>query len=492
MLQFFEWYLPADASLWRRLYDKAERLAARGITAIWLPPAYKGYGGAKDVGYGVYDLYDLGEFDQKGSTATKYGTRSEYLACIRELQRVGIDVYADIAINHLMGADAAEEVRAVETAQENRLVTVGEPEKIEAWTRFTFPGRKGKYSNFQWGADCFSGVDYDARKEKSGIYHFDGVNWSPKVDKEKANFDFLMGADVNFKNKKVRAELLKWGRWYLRTTGVDGFRLDALKHIDSAFFEDWLRVLRAESRKELFTVGEYWHADRNVLEQYLDACGRCMSLFDVPLHFNFFAASHSMGGFDMRKIFDGSIVQCDPEKSVTFVNNHDTQAGQALESVVQAWFVPLAYALILLRTEGYPCLFYGDYYGVKKFSKKGFTGVIDVLMFLRRKCLFGMRHDYFDHEDIVGWSYEGDEMHENSGLAVVMTDRFGGTKRMLVGKSHIGEIWADVLEDVQEPVVIDKDGYGEFGCRDGAVSVWAKRLDGKEGFVLERLDEEAI
>ena len=43
-----------------------------GVTALWLPPAYKGAGGDKDVGYGVYDLYDLGEFNQKGSVPTKY------------------------------------------------------------------------------------------------------------------------------------------------------------------------------------------------------------------------------------------------------------------------------------------------------------------------------------------------------------------------------------------------------------------------------------
>ena len=38
--------------------------------------------------------------------------------------------------------------------------------------------------------------------------------------------------------------------------------------------------------------------------------------------------------------------------------------GQALCSWVQEWFKPLAYALILLRRDGYPCVFYGDYYGI--------------------------------------------------------------------------------------------------------------------------------
>ena len=62
---------------------RTTELAEAGFTAVWLPPAYKGVNGAADVGYGVYDLYDLGEFEQKGSVRTKYGTKEQYLAAVR-------------------------------------------------------------------------------------------------------------------------------------------------------------------------------------------------------------------------------------------------------------------------------------------------------------------------------------------------------------------------------------------------------------------------
>ena len=55
------------------------------------------------------------------------------------------------------------------------------------------------------------------------------------------------------------------------------------------------------------------------------------------------------------------------------MDNHDTQPLQALESPVEAWFKPLAYALILLRAEGYPCIFYPDYYGAS-YKDKGKDG----------------------------------------------------------------------------------------------------------------------
>ena len=44
------------------------------------------------------------------------------------------------------------------------------------------------------------------------------------------------------------------------------------------------------------------------------------------------------------------------------MDNHDTQPCQSLESWVEPWFKPLAYALILLRRDGYPCVFQGDYH----------------------------------------------------------------------------------------------------------------------------------
>jgi alpha-amylase len=58
-----------------------------------------------DVGYGIYDYFDLGEFDPKGSVRTKYGTREELLAAIKAAQKAGLQVYADIILNHKMGAD---------------------------------------------------------------------------------------------------------------------------------------------------------------------------------------------------------------------------------------------------------------------------------------------------------------------------------------------------------------------------------------------------
>ena len=112
MMQYFEWYLECHQNLWNQVAAEAENLAKIGITALWLPPAYKGIGGKDEVGYGVYDLYDLGEFDQKGTIKTKYGSKDEYLNCIMTLKQAGIETYADIVLNHKMGADLLQTIPA--------------------------------------------------------------------------------------------------------------------------------------------------------------------------------------------------------------------------------------------------------------------------------------------------------------------------------------------------------------------------------------------
>src|SRR4051794_13240204 len=97
MLQSFEWYMPGG--LWRDLAASAGALGTAGFTAVWIPPSYKGSGGGSDVGYSVYDLFDLGEFDQKGSVATKYGSKAELQAAVAALQGAGLAVYADVVFN---------------------------------------------------------------------------------------------------------------------------------------------------------------------------------------------------------------------------------------------------------------------------------------------------------------------------------------------------------------------------------------------------------
>lgn len=471
IIQYFEWYLPEDAGHWKRCKEAAAELAEQGITFAWLPPAYKGQAGIHDVGYGVYDTYDLGEFDQKGTIPTKYGTKEEYVEAIQALQAQGIQVLADIVLNHRMGADEQEKVLATKENWGNRFQDISGEEEVKVWTKFTFPGRAGKYSDFQWNWTHFDGTDWDEERKEKALFRFNGKEWETGVDNENGNYDYLMGDDLDMGNPEVMAELERWGKWYLDTTGVDGMRLDAIKHISYEFFQQWLSKMREYKGRDFFAVGEYWSPDNNKLINYLNETGKCMQLFDVPLHFKFYEASHGGGNFDMRNLMQNTLTEADSWHAVTFVDNHDTQPGQALQSFVMDWFKPLAYGIILLQEAGIPCVFYGDYYGIPHDNIPPVPG-LKTLLKLRKDYAYGTQHSYYDHPDIVGFTREGVAEKENSGLALLISDGPGGSKQMYVGKQFAGKTFYDKMEKCTEKVVIGEDGCGNFRVEGGSISVW--------------------
>ncbi|MFQ4138321.1 alpha-amylase [Nodosilinea sp. PGN35] len=483
MMQYFHWYTPADGSHWNQVKEEAEALAKAGITALWLPPAYKGIGGGYDVGYGVYDLFDLGEFDQKGTVRTKYGTKDEYLAAVKACRDLGINIYADVVFNHKMAADREEEFKATPMDPSDRHRPLGDMRPIKSWTEFNFPGRGDKYSSMKWHWYHFDAVDYNSYEpDYKAVWLIEGKAFEDKVSWELGSFDYLMGCDLDIDHPEVRGELKYWGEWMLDHVGVDGFRLDAIKHICGDFFVDWLAHLENYAQRDLFCVGEYWTYDLGALSWYAGNSGGQLDLFDAPLHHNFHKASKAGSGYDLRTIFDHTVVKEMPLLAVTLVENHDTQPLQALESVVEAWFKPLAYALILLREEGYPCIFHCDYYGAH-YVDRGRDGneyeiwmdshrdILDRLLMGRKHFAYGPQYDYFDHPNVVGWTRLGSDGHPRA-MAVLLSNGAEGTKWMEVGKPNT--TFYDLTGHISHTITTNDDGWAEFRCGGGSVSVWVE------------------
>lgn len=66
-----------------------------------------------------------------------------------------------------------------------------------------------------------------------------------------------MGTDIDYDNTAVADEIKKWGVWYVNEMGLDGYRLDAVKHIKYGFMKEFVENARTKTGKELFTVGEF-------------------------------------------------------------------------------------------------------------------------------------------------------------------------------------------------------------------------------------------
>ena len=487
MLQYFHWYMPGDGQLWKQIKEDAPRLKEMGFTTIWFPPAFKGSTGGFSTGYDVYDLYDLGEFDQKNSKKTKYGTKEEYIQAIEAVHKAGMRAMVDIVLNHKAGGDELEKVTVVKVNDNNRNQVLSAPFEIEAFTKFNFPGRAKKYSDFEWDYSCFTGVDYAYNLSEDGIYQIQNIygnTWQDMISDEKGNYDYLMYNDIDFRNESVREELKRWAKWYWDQTHFDAVRLDAVKHIPSFFYIEWLNYIREQTGKDIFAVGEYWAPGLlNLLLKYIEATEGKMSLFDSSLHQNFHQASNAGSSYDMRNILNDTLTQVMPEKSVTVVANHDTQPLQSLEAPVEHWFKPLSYSIILLREAGYPCVFYPDLYGAN-YKDHGEDGneyeiwmnkveELETLMKARSLYAYGRQRDYFDHPNCIGWIREGDDDH--SGCAVLMSNGEDGFKSMEIGKRYAGKKFIDMLGKNPAEIEINQEGWAEFYAFAGSVSVWIQK-----------------
>lgn len=472
MLQGFEWYCTSDGSYYRQMKENIELLQKVNITSIWLPPSTKG-GSTYDVGYGVYDLFDLGEFDQKGSVRTKYGTKDELLELIGALKQANIMVISDVIMNHKAFADEPEVFKAVQVDPSDRNREISEPYDIEGFTKFNFKGRNGKYNDFTWNFQHFNGVDYDQREGKNGVFRILGENkgWNQGVSNELGNYDFLMFSNIDHTHPDVKRHLIDWACWYIAETGVDGFRLDALKHIDYQFLQDWLKQI-LERYPDFFFVGEYWVETLDQKENYLFETDYHMSLFDVKLHNQFYQASVLKESFDLRKLFDGSLLRNHPQHTVTFVDNHDSQPEQSLESWVEFWFKPHAYAAILLDKEGYPCVFYGDLFGVRgPKEQNGHYDMIQMLSDIRVHHAYGNQIDIYQSEHTIGWIRLGDQEHSKK-LVVVLNNYEDDELFVQFDTQYMPKSFHQIFGDNVERIEVSQDGHARFPVSGKSIAIY--------------------
>jgi len=327
-----------------------------------------------------------------------------------------------------------------------------------------------------WSYEHFTGIDWDARERIKGVFKITQARpkgWSQHVSNELGNYDYLLGADIDHLHPAVRSDLLAWATWILNETGGMGFRLDACKHFDYRFLCDFVMTARrAPGHSRLFSVAEFWSADVKLVLAFMKQLSAPIALFDVPLHENFHNASILGPDFDLRHIMRDSLVQVRPRDAVTFVENHDTVLGQSLESPVAKTFKAIAYAIILLRSEGYPCVYHGDLYGPDAIPE------LPVLMKARAKFAYGSCKDALkksNDPNVVAFARSGTKTRP--GCVVVLSNgTTSHTVNISVGSTHAESTWMDLLHRAPDTPIL-KSGVGAFLASPG-VAVFVRRSDG--------------
>jgi alpha-amylase len=335
LMQGFYWDVPMGGTWYTLLESKAKELRAVGFTAIWFPSPTKGNSGSYSMGYDVFDHYDLGEYDQKGTIETRFGSKDELKNAVKSYRDLGMDVYVDTVMNHMTGGELEDNPYT----------------NTQTWTKFVYP-----HHEFEKDYKSFIPDGYNCFEDE----YFCGT-WGPELCHE---------------NSYVGDEFKKWGKWLAEQIGFNGYRLDAVKCISPAYIASWRQAVGGK-----FIVGEFWDGNRDLLNNFVNQS--TIAAFDFPLRYVLRdMCNNTKGTFDMRNLDHAGLAGINPFMAVTFAENHDTDTRDNGEGDPIIYDKMMAYAYIL-TAEGYPCVFWKDYYNFNLKEK------IDPLIWIHEKLASG-------------------------------------------------------------------------------------------------------
>lgn len=441
MLQAFFWDCPRrdhkEFQWWEYVCQQVPSLADVGFTSLWLPPVHKaGNLNGPSMGYDPYDYYDLGEFDQKGSVPTWFGTRSQLLDLIRTAHGHGMSVIADVVINHNSGADA-QEVHPI----------TGQPR----WTVFDPKSQK-----FPRTWECFHPCMYESWDEMT----------------------FGDMPDLSHRNPYVYAELLKLARWLIEEVGFDGFRYDFVKGYGAntiAAFQEY-RYMREGKPFVPYGVAEFWDSAQ-AIEFWVGVANFSSSnpvdAFDFPLR-EMLKALCDEYGFSLRNLTTwDTVLRKQPQTTVTFVENHDLRDEG--RPIVHDKL--LAYSYILTH-EGYPCVFWHDYYNYN-LALDGTPNGIAALVQAHEKYAGGATNILYVDDNLYIMQRTG--FGEDPGLIYVLNNSGDTWNGRLVNT-----LWSNVTfqpvawwssSDRARPInqSTDRDGRAQFYAPPRGYAIYAIR-----------------
>ena len=412
MLQAWYWDSPPGEEWWNKLSRMMPQLREWGFTALWIPPPCKGAGGGFSSGYDVYDYYDLGSKDQKGTVPTKWGTKQDLLKMIGVAHANGLDIYADIVPNHRAGGD-----------QQGYL-----------YNRLAGSEATGRLTMAPWD-----------------FHHGGQGDWDMDVAGQR---------DLAVETSYVRDGLYKWIRWFDKQTGVDGYRIDAVKHMPPNFVEGLLWQVQEGMGQRRFAVGEFYDGNPNTLGWWVDAVQRRSSVFDFTLFFNLLDMAHGNGFYDMRRLRHRF---GDTQRSVTFCNNHDTfRRANGLHLYIRA---NLAYAFIM-AAEGYPKVYWQDLFDDQGNVREWMTN----LVWIHHMFAKGTQIERWADNDLYVLEREGSLLagfndNTNAWRTEWVRTSFGPNVRLHDYALGVGDVWTN--EQGWARISVPPSGYVMY-ARDGS------------------------
>lgn len=326
-LQTFNWNSCREHNkrFYTYLSGKSKLIRYMGIDGVWLPPCSKSVAAE---GYMPLDYYDID---------SQYGSEETLRECVRMFHDANIDVYADVILNH----------RCAEFKDENGVYNV-------------FGGK------LAWDATAIVRNDYKFRG-KGNMSYRTLFNSAPNIDHTQ---------------EFVRRDMVEWMLWLKNELRFDGFRLDYMIGMDPHVIEDYI----AETNMKLY-IGEYWSAmqytdgvlnhnqnsHRQQIVDWIDDSGKFAHAFDITTKG---ILQHALANNEYWRLVDhenrpSGLIGWWGEKSITFLDNHDTHGhSQNLWPFPSECLIE-GYAYILTHP-GIPMVYCDDIMGVDTNTEHAF------------------------------------------------------------------------------------------------------------------------
>lgn len=318
------------------LTQKLDYLHDLGVGGIWLMPIMPSPS---------YHKYDVTNY--KG-IHPDYGTEADFKQFVAAAHERGIKVLVDLILNHA-GYD-------------------------HPWFQEALKGTDNPYREYFVWARKDSIRDQIAKKQTA--LDSDNIRqWHPVNNDTLAEqyYGYFYGGmpDFNFDNPKVKAEFVEIGRYWLQDMSVDGFRLDAAKHIfptdraaDNHAFWVWFRTEMQKIKPDVYLVGEVWSPAEEV-GPYLKGLP---ALFNFDMGYAITAAVQA--GRDTSGLISRYKAINDYYNSITreyidatFLKNHDQ--NRILSELNDRPEKQRVAASILMSLPGTPYIYYGEEIGMK-------------------------------------------------------------------------------------------------------------------------------
>ena len=298
------------------LTQKLDYVKQLGADCIWLMPV------AESPSYHGYDVTNYYRIEPD------YGTNEDFKQFAAEAHRRGIKVLVDLVLNHMSSEHPFFQEALQDSASPHR-----------DW--------------FRWSATG-------------------GNNWHRSAVRDEYYYGFFWSGmpDLNFENPAVREEAKRVARFWLEEMGVDGFRLDAVRHLveqgdtvsntagTHAVLREFGQQVRAIAPRS-FTIGEVWDSTGALLPYYPDQLDAyfAFELSDAILDaVRTRSAQRLFGGYlRLQRAFPA-------DRWAPFLRNHDqTRTLTALGGDIARAKVA---ATLLLTLPGLPFVYYGEEIGM--------------------------------------------------------------------------------------------------------------------------------